>query len=155
MGSRGLPTNGKWRFLGGRLIPCMRTVLLDAKKNNLTFHIGTDSKPFKNFTIVSTAICLREDSKGVIVAYRRKKVKNFHSLAERLMHETTESITVANIVSEVVDCIPVIHSDVNVKESAESTKMMTTISGMVKGMGYEIRLKPNAWAADIADMFTR
>ena len=120
MGSKRLPTGGKWRFLGGRLVPCLKTTLEQTSASNkYTFHVGTDSKPFKDYTIMSTAICLRQKGSGVLVAYRRLKI------------------------------------DVNIKDETESNKMLSTVEGMIKGMGFESICKPDAWAADIADMFTR
>jgi predicted RNase H-related nuclease YkuK (DUF458 family) len=33
--------------------------------------------------------------------------------------------------------------------------MLSVIIGLVQGMGFPIKVKPDAWAADIADMYTR
>ena len=90
-----------------------------------------------------------------MVAYRRIKVSNFGSLAERLLFETTESIAVAQMVEDITGKSPLVHADVNIKNEAESNKMLATVEGMIKGMGFTAICKPNAWAADIADMFTR
>ncbi len=156
MGSKRLPTGGKWRFLGGRLVPCLKTTLeKTSATDKYTFHVGTDSKPFTDYTIVSTAICLRQKGSGVLVAYRRVKVDNFKSLAERLLFETTESIAVAQMIEDITGRSPLVHADVNVKDETESNKMLATVEGMIQGMGFEPICKPNAWAADIADMFTR
>ena len=59
------------------------------------------------------------------------------------------------MVQEITGMPPTIHADVNIKETALSYKMLNVIMGMVQGMGYPIRVKPDAWAADIADMYTR
>ena len=156
MGSKRLPTGGKWRFLGGRLVPCLKTTLEQTSASNkYTFHVGTDSKPFKDYTIMSTAICLRQKGSGVLLTYRRLKIDNFNSLAERLLFETTESISVAQMIRDLTGMVPTVHADVNIKDETESNKMLSTVEGMIKGMGFESICKPDAWAADIADMFTR
>ena len=89
------------------------------------------------------------------MAYRRLKIDNFNSLAERLLFETTESISVAQMIRDLTGRTPTVHADVNIKNETESNKMLTTVEGMIKGMGFEPVCKPDAWAAGIADMFTR
>lgn len=74
---------------------------------------------------------------------------------ERLLHETIVSLEAAKMVQEITGTPPTIHADVNSKETALSYKMLNVIMGMVQGMGFPIKVKPDAWAADIADMFTR
>ena len=156
MGNKRLPTGGKWRFLGGRLVPCLKTTLEQTSASGkYTFHVGTDSKPFKDYTIMSTAICLRQKGSGVLVAYRRAKVDNFNSLSERLLFETSESIRVAQMIQSLTGKELTVHADVNIKDEAESNKMLATVEGMIRGMGFAPVCKPDAWAADIADMFTR
>jgi predicted RNase H-related nuclease YkuK (DUF458 family) len=50
---------------------------------------------------------------------------------------------------------PTIHADVDTKETALTYRMLHVIMGIVQGMGFPINVKPVAWAADFADMFTR
>lgn len=145
-----------WISLGGKPIPdiCTR-IQKHFATDRFTFHIGTDSKSYSDHTVITTTICFREDRKGALVAYQRNKIKNFNNITERLLHETIVSLEAAKMVQEITDTPPTIHTDVNSKESALSYKMLNVIMGMVQGMGYPIKVKPDAWAADIADMFTR
>ena len=50
---------------------------------------------------------------------------------------------------------PTIHADVNPHQDAVSSQVVDVVVGMIKGMGYPVLVKPEAWAADIADMYTR
>ena len=59
------------------------------------------------------------------------------------------------MIEDITGRSPLVHADVNVKDETESNKMLATVEGMIQGMGFEPICKPNAWAADIADMFTR
>jgi len=90
-----------------------------------------------------------------LVAYQRNKIDNFNNITERLLHETLVSLEAARLVQSVTGELPTVHADVNTKESALSYRMLNVIVGMVTGMGFPVRVKPDAWAADIADMFTR
>ena len=123
--------------------------------DRFTFHVGTDSKSYSDHTIITTTICFRENRSGALVAYQRNKIKNFNNVMERLLHETIVSLEAAKMVQEITGTPPTIHADVNSKETALSYKMLNVIMGMVQGMGFPIKVKPDAWAADIADMFTR
>lgn len=125
------------------------------QRGKYTFHVGTDSKSYADHTLVITTICFREPSSGALVAYQRTRVPNFSNITEKLIHETVASIEAATMVREITGCSPTIHADVNSKKEALSNRALNVIVGMVKGMGFPVKVKPDAWAADIADMFTR
>ena len=149
-------TRNNWISLGGKPIEDIRTRIkkrFDADR--FTFHVGTDSKSYVDHTIITTTICFRENKNGALVAYQRNKIKNFNNITERLLHETIVSLEAAKMVQEITGTPPTIHADVNSKDTALSYRMLNVIMGMVQGMGFPIKVKPDAWAADIADMFTR
>ena len=146
-------TSDNWISLGGKPITDIRDRIqkrFDA--NRFTFHVGTDSKSYKDHTVITTTICFREDTNGALVAYQRNKINN---ITERLLHETIVSLEAAKMVQDITGTPPTIHADVNSKDTALSYRMLNVIMGMVQGMGFPIKVKPDAWAADIADMFTR
>ena len=149
-------TSDNWISLGGKPIRDIRQRIQkrfdDAR---FTFHVGTDSKSYRDHTIITTTICFREDDKGALVAYQRNKIKNFINITERLIHETVVSLEAAAMVQEITGKPPTIHADVNTEQSALSNRSLSAIVGMVNGMGFPVKVKPDAWAADIADMFTR
>jgi predicted RNase H-related nuclease YkuK (DUF458 family) len=149
-------TSHSWVSLGGKPIDDIRTRIqkrFDADR--FTFHVGTDSKSYAEHTIITTTICFREQKHGALVAYQRNKINNFNNITERLLHETIVSLEAATMVQEITGTPPTIHADVNSKDTALSYRMLNVIMGMVQGMGFPIKVKPDAWAADIADMFTR
>ena len=149
-------TSDNWVSLGGKPISDIRKwIQKRLDDNRFTFHVGTDSKSYLDHTIITTTVCFRENTKGALVAYQRNKINNFNNITERLLHETIVSLEAAKMVQEITGRPPTIHADVNTKESALSYKMLNVIMGMVQGMGFPIKVKPDAWAADIADMFTR
>ena len=149
-------TSNNWVSLGGKPISDIRQrIQKRLDDNRFTFHVGTDSKSYLDHTIITTTICFRENTKGALVAYQRNKINNFNNITERLLHETIVSLEAAKMVQDIAGRPPTIHADVNTKESALSYKMLNVIMGMVQGMGFPIKVKPDAWAADIADMFTR
>ena len=149
-------TSSNWISLGGKPITDIRQRIKQRfEADRFTFHVGTDSKSYKDYTVITTTICFRENNNGALVAYQRNKINNFNNITERLLHETIVSLEAAKMVQDITGTPPTIHADVNSKDSALSYKMLNVIMGMVQGMGYPIKVKPDAWAADIADMFTR
>lgn len=149
-------TSNNWISLGGEPIDDIRARIQKRfEADRFTFHVGTDSKSYKDYTIITTTICFREDKRGALVAYQRNKIDNFNNITERLLHETLVSLEAAQMIHEITGLAPTIHADVNSKESALSNRMLNVIMGMVQGMGFPIKVKPDAWAADIADMYTR
>ncbi len=149
-------TSDNWISLGGKPIADIRDRIQKRfEAGRFTFHVGTDSKSYTDHTIITTTICFRENGRGALVAYQRNKIDNFNNVTERLLHETIVSLEAGEMVQAITGLAPTIHADVNTKESALSFRMLNVIRGMVQGMGFPIRVKPNAWAADIADMFTR
>jgi len=125
------------------------------KDKKYTLHIGTDTQPHHDSTTLITTICFREQGKGALVFYQRRKINVFNNVLERLLHEAVISLEVAESVKEHTSLIPTIHADVNSKENTLSNRVADAIMGMIKGMGYPVLIKPEAWASDIADMYTR
>ena len=145
-----------WFSCSGTPVEDMREKIQEygaGKKYSL--HIGTDTQPHHDSTTLITTICFREDGKGALVFYQKRKINVFNNVLERLLHEVVISLEVAGSVKEHTNLIPTIHADVNSKESALSNRVADAIMGMIKGMGYPVLIKPEAWAADIADMYTR
>ena len=149
-------TSSNWISLGGKPIVDIRERIQKRfEADRFTFHVGTDSKSYVDHTVITTTICFRENGNGALVAYQRNKINNFNNITERLLHETIVSLEAAKMVQEITGTPPTIHADVNSQDTALSYKMLNVIMGMVQGMGFPIKVKPDAWAADIADMFTR
>jgi uncharacterized protein len=146
----------KWKSLCGQEI---KNITTEISKRNLegkyTFHVGTDSKQYSRKTIIVTTICFREKGYGVIVFYQKREIENLSSMSERLIHETMVSLECAEMVRKISYKFPTVHLDINPIETAKSSRMLSAAVGMVEGMGYDAVIKPDAWAADIADMFTR
>ena len=131
-------TSDNWISLGGKPINDIRQrIQRRFEADRFTFHVGTDSKSYKEHTIITTTICFRENTNGALVAYQRNKIDNFNNITERLLHETIVSLEAAKMVQDITGTPPTIHADVNSKDTALSYRMLNVIMG------------------DIADMFTR
>lgn len=145
-----------WLTAGGDEVSAdtFREVLRDA---SATIHVGSDSHYIGGEWIFATVVCAYREGRGGSFFYRRKKLPktSFRSLYDRLMQEVSFSIQAAEELRESVDREPAIHLDVNWQTTA-TARLMPMLTSYVKSMGYEAKVKPDAWASSsIADKKAR
>lgn len=123
--------------------------------------IGTDSMLTNKKFIFVNAICLvgKESPYHGRYFYNRyvdnnEKNKN---LLVRLFKETSDSIELANQIKEKNKLAKIeIHMDVNPSSKFLSGKYSSAIIGYITGVGFDYKIKPNAYAASaVADRHTR
>ena len=102
-----------------------------------------------------TTVCVREEGSGVIVAYYKEKQGAFDTVRDRLFAECYTLLDLAQDIHSRTGISPSVHVDINPLKEYKSNTVYEEITGILKGCGFEVITKPNAWAADIADMFTR
>jgi predicted RNase H-related nuclease YkuK (DUF458 family) len=141
------------------------------KKRILKVSIGTDSQKisktlYKFATVI--LITTQEDLGGGVIVGRggmilastyshdflKKNVdgrqRDKELVNERMVFEVGKSIEVATQVAELLDLyeIPLeIHADINPNPKWESNKALQSAVGYILGMGYEFKIKPEAWAS--------
>lgn len=72
---------------------------------------------------------------------------------ERMVFEVGKSIEVATQIAELLDLYEIkmeIHADINPDPKHESNKALQSAVGYILGMGYDFKIKPDAWAASTA-----
>jgi predicted RNase H-related nuclease YkuK (DUF458 family) len=126
------------------------------------FMVGTDGqrrrkRPGIDFV---TCIAMHDRGKGGRGFWARTRFKDRHSLQQKLMQETWQSLEVAFALMEVVpedDQHEIeIHVDANPDNRWASSKYHKQMSGMVTGQGFRAVLKPNAWVSShMADHYVK
>jgi len=125
--------------------------------------VGTDSqrlrKGYKFATVI--VVAMEEDLGGGVMVGRGAKVigcnyfsekypKNKDGVKERMLFEVANSIDAAYHISPLLDLYDVkleIHADINADVKWESNKALSEAVGYILGMGYDFKVKPDAWAA--------
>jgi predicted RNase H-related nuclease YkuK (DUF458 family) len=125
--------------------------------------VGTDSqrsgRGYKFATVI--VISTYEDLGGGTVVGRggmviganyfsSKYKKNKEGVKERMLYEVSKSIEVAYEIAPLLDLydIPLeVHADINPDIKWESSKALQEAVGYILGMGYDFKVKPDAWAA--------
>ena len=72
---------------------------------------------------------------------------------ERMVFEVGKSIEVATQIAQLLDLYEIkmeIHADINPDPKHESNKALQSAVGYILGMGYDFKIKPDAWAASTA-----
>lgn len=134
-----------------------------AKGNLLKVSIGTDSqRSGRGFKFATVILITRKldmgngvlQGKGGMMMYTEYyhsfKGKRKDSVNERMIYEVGKSIEVASEVASVLDFFGIkleIHADINPDPRWESNKALSAAVGYILGMGYDFKIKPDAWAA--------
>jgi predicted RNase H-related nuclease YkuK (DUF458 family) len=137
-----------WRCLSGAWVDDP-SVLLSALSADdpIALHVGADSKTRGDHTLFVTVLALVRPGGGGRVVYRTTRERKMKSLAQRLFHEAQLAIELATIVTETSGRPVVVHIDANPDERHKSSRYARSLAGMGIGQGFEVRLKPDAWAA--------
>lgn len=121
--------------------------------------IGTDSQPNEIQVEFVTAIVVHRKGSGGIYFYTRQTRRKKYVLRERMYEEASLSLIAANellteLKSDGVGKYDVeIHVDIG--QVGKTKDMITEIVGMIRGSGYEVKTKPDSYAASkVADKYT-
>ena len=144
------------------------------KNRIMKVSIGTDSQKIKGTLYKFATVVLISTSEdlgggvivgrgGMIIAatynhdFMKKdadgKKRDKELVNERMVFEVGKSIEVATEIAELLDVyeIPLeIHADINPNPKHDSNKALQSAVGYILGMGYEFKIKPEAWAASTA-----
>lgn len=146
-----------WRRLNGSriLLPIKEAVQKTIEKELAAGHqlkicIGTDSQVRgKNIGFATVIVFLRE-GKGGFMFINSEVLTQKMAIRERMIHEVSKSVTLAYELSEIWDKYNIaleIHADINTDASFKSNVALKEAMGYIKGMGYEFKAKPNAFAS--------
>ncbi|MBI4175418.1 ribonuclease H-like YkuK family protein [Candidatus Berkelbacteria bacterium] len=124
--------------------------------------VGSDSMPgLQGHVDLITAIVIHRVGRGGIYFWRRTTKEDIHTLRDRMYQEALASIEVARLLvdSALLGIDPInssaleIHIDIG--EHGPTREMIREITGMVTGLGFQVRTKPEAFGANkVADRHT-
>lgn len=168
----------KWKriskgFINEPLVDYLEKVFIEEMSNgyNLKVYIGTDSQRarggYKFATVViiglMESIGLNKDGSEIFKGrggikiggtyFDTNQVKGRPGVKERMLKEVGKSIEVAYEISPLLDLydIPLeVHADVNPDVRFDSNKAFSEVVGYIMGMGYDFKVKPDAWASSSA-----
>ena len=118
--------------------------------------IGTDSEAVQGNADFVTAVIVHKKGRGGVYFWGRQNVKNLYSLKQRIWHEATISLAMAqNLVDDfakvgLVDLNLEIHVDIG--PNGKTRELIADIVGMIRSNGFKVATKPTSWGAShVAD----
>jgi len=127
----------------------------ESDRHNYEVVVGTDSQVYTRTDFI-TAIVVRRVGAGGRYFWIREQHNNYKTLRERIYMEIMKSIDVAGVLSNQLYSILKneekfknfnIEIHVDVGEAGPTREMIKEVVGMVRGNGYEVKIKPFSFGA--------
>jgi predicted RNase H-related nuclease YkuK (DUF458 family) len=152
------PTYGKIDI--DKLKKIIKDFMAADRKSRYEIIVGTDSQKFDkdSFDFVSALIVHRVGFGGIYF-WKREIIKKKMSLKERIYTEATLSLQTAETFIEFLKTNGIsrynIQIHVDIGHNGETRAMIAEVVGMIRGSGYQIKIKPESYAASkVADRYT-
>jgi predicted RNase H-related nuclease YkuK (DUF458 family) len=151
-----------WRHGSGLRVP-FESIIDSARQHQKTggrIYVSTDSFPGSTECVFATVICLYNESlrKGGKYFYQRHTVdpKSIPNLRERMLLEAQKSIDLSMTLFDCGVSDLEVHLDISPKGTPHATsRYADMLSGYTTGVGLDCRVKPDAWAASVADRHSK
>ena len=123
--------------------------------------IGTDSEGYGTVDFV-TAIIVHRVGRGGRCFVTKTRVENIKELRQKIYQEATLSLTTTQVFVEELKkflseefVYKGLEIHVDIGRNGPTKDMIKEVVGMIKGSGYMVRIKPDAYAAStVADRYT-
>lgn len=151
------PTHGEVSF--SEVVRRLTAYISEEREQKYRVVIGTDSQ-IRNGKEVDfvTALIIHRLGRGGIYFWQRERVARPYSLKERIYEEATRSMEMAQkflseFKNQVLEYDLEIHVDIG--RLGETRVMINEVVGMIRGSGFKVKIKPEAYGAQtVADKYT-
>lgn len=145
------PTYGPLNLKG--VLSYISSYLEDAPESVYRVIIGTDSQPNHKTADFVTAIIIHRVGAGGIYFWQRNVLETY-SLRDRIYKEAFFSLDVAQQMTEELAKLrafvtPSLEIHVDVGKNGETRDLISEVVGMIRGNGFEVKIKPEAYGAAI------
>jgi len=137
--------------------------LINIMKNysdmGMTLYIGSDSMLYNKFCVFSCIVAVHSNKLQIANYYFQKEKlydKKYKKLENKIMKEIQISIEAAQFLKEKIPSAHIeIHVDIGDTSKNATRHLVDSAKGWVKGMGFDVKIKPNSWASSVADWHTK
>lgn len=146
-----------WRKLDGTKLrlpieeEVERTIIRELEAGyKLRICVGCDSQVRGEIVSFATVIVFLREGKGGFMFVKKEAVQQKMALRERMMSEVARSVGIAYEIADILSRHQValeVHADINPDVSCKSHIALKEAMGYIKGMGYEFKAKPYAFAS--------
>lgn len=143
------PTLGEIDF--GQIVQRIVSFMAENTDYKYKLVIGTDSQSNHTLSDFVTAVIIHRVGQGGIYFWQRKGLPTF-SLRDRIYKEASLSLETAQKITDEFAKLGILQSSileihVDVGKNGETREMISEVVGMVRGNGYEVKIKPEAFGA--------
>jgi len=137
-----------WRSLSGKPITDLVAAVQELLRGDReVIHVGSDSQNYGQATNYVTVVAVLDPGHGGRVFYQRSSIPRAQTLAHKLFLEAELSLDTALFLSHTFAHDIIVHVDVNEDLKHKSSQYVRALAGMVLGHGFQVRVKPDSWAA--------
>lgn len=152
------PTHGKVDL--ERLKQIVSSFMAEDKKAKYEIIVGTDSqKVRKDIYDFVSALIIHRVGNGGIYFWKRIVQDRKISLKERIYQEATMSLVTSENFVQFFKTNGISRYDiqihVDIGHNGETRELITEVVGMIRGSGYDVKIKPDSYGASkVADRYT-
>ncbi len=125
----------------------------------LTLYVGSDSMLYNNHCTFSCIVAVHSNDMNIAnYYYQKQKLKDsqYKHLEVKILKEVSLSLDVANFLKHKIPTANIeIHLDIGDKDRNATRYLVERTRGWVRGMGYDVKIKPDSWASSVADWHTK
>lgn len=146
-----------WRRLNGEIIsqPILQaveaTILAEqAMGNRIKICVGTDSQVKADEIDFASVIVFLREKKGGFMFIHNRRLRRVMGIKERMITEVSYSVEIAYQLCDLLDQHDVeleVHADINTDPYFESNVALKEAMGYIRSMGFEVKMKPYAFAS--------
>jgi predicted RNase H-related nuclease YkuK (DUF458 family) len=112
--------------------------------------IGTDSQVKGNDIHFATVIVFLRMGRGAVIYARKQQLRRRMTVRQRMIEEVNRSVEVAIALQPLLTTLQIsfeVHADINTQPCFRSQEALHEAAGYIRGMGFEFRAKPYAFAS--------
>ena len=125
----------------------------------MTLYVGCDSMLYSNYCTFSCIVAVHSNDLGIANYYFQKQKiadNKFNNLENKILKEIEIAISTASFLRDNIPSANIeVHIDIGNTEKNATRYLVDSAKGWVRGMGFDVKIKPNSWASSVADWHTK
>jgi len=135
------------------------SIMKNYSNMGMTLYVGADSMLYNTYCTFSCIVAVHSNELRIANYYFQKQKmydSKFKILENKILKEIEFSINTANFLRENIPEANIeVHVDIGDTIKNATRHLVDNAKGWVKGMGFEVKIKPDSWASSVADWHTK
>lgn len=135
------------------------SIMTDYSSMGLTLYVGTDSMLYNTHCVFSCIVAVHSNDLSIANYYFQKQKMTelkYKKLENKILKEIEISINAAQFLKQNIPKSNIeVHIDIGDTNKNATKHLVDGAKGWVKGMGFDVKIKPYSWASSVADWHTK